>query len=80
MVSPSDVTLGAVRDIAAGEQVTFDYSTTMDEDDFELDCLCGSPNCRGRVSDFKHLPADRRWFYADRGVVPRYNLRYVEAG
>ena len=73
----SNVRLVALRDIAAGEQVTFDYSTTLDEDDFEFDCRCGAANCRGRMRDFKHLPADRRRWYAERGVVPAYNLRYV---
>ena len=74
-----DVRLVAVRDIAAGEEVCFDYSTTMDEDDFELDCGCGSPNCRGRVRDFKHLPTELKRRYASLGIVPEYNLRYVGA-
>ena len=72
-----DVRLIAIRDIAPGEQVTFDYSTTMDEDDFEFDCRCGAPGCRGRMRDFKHLPAAVQQRYADRGVVPAYNMRYV---
>src|SRR5947199_2361447 len=33
-IDGTDVRLHALREIAAGEQVTFDYSTTMDEDDF----------------------------------------------
>ena len=74
----SNVTLVALRDIAPGEQVTFDYSTTMDEDDFEFDCRCGSPACRGRMRDFKHLPPAVKRRYADRGVVPAYNLPYVD--
>ncbi len=74
----SDVVLVAVRDIAPGEQVTFDYSTTLDEDDFEFDCRCGAAACRGRMRDFKHLPGDVKRRYADLGVVPAYNLRYVE--
>jgi SET domain-containing protein len=73
----SDVRLVALRDIAVGEQVTFDYSTTMDEDDFEFDCRCGATSCRGRMRDFKHLPDERKRWYAERGVVPGYNLRYV---
>jgi hypothetical protein len=38
----------AVRDIAAGEQITCDYSSLNLEDD--MPCLCGSPSCRGVVS------------------------------
>jgi SET domain-containing protein len=72
-ISGTDVRLIAIRDIAAGEQVTFDYSTTMDEDDFEFDCLCGSPICRGRIQDFKRVPKAVQQKYVDLGVVPDYN-------
>ena len=73
----TDVRLYALRDIDLGGQIAFDYSTTMDEDDFEFDCLCGSPMCRGRIRDFKHLPEALRRKYAGLGIVPIYNLRYV---
>jgi hypothetical protein len=76
-IEATDVRLVAIRDIATGEQITFDYSTTMDEDDFEFDCLCGSPVCRGRVGDFKHLPASLRQHYDQLGIVPKYNQQYL---
>ena len=72
------VHLVTIAPIAMGEEICFDYSTTMDEDDFELDCRCGQPECRGRVRDFKHLSAANRRRYAALGIVPEYNLRYVE--
>lgn len=72
-----NVELVAIRDIKSDEQITFDYSTTMDEDDFEFDCLCGSPNCRGKIRDFKHLPGELRVRYHRLCVVPVYNQRYV---
>lgn len=53
----------------AGSEVTFDYSASMAEDGWEMDCACGSAICRGRVRDFKHLPPERRDFYIARGVV-----------
>jgi hypothetical protein len=77
LIDDTDVRLIAIRDISPGEQITFDYSTTMDEDDFEFDCLCGSPKCRGRIRDFKHLPADLRHQYIKLRIVPEYNLKYV---
>jgi SET domain-containing protein len=76
-IAGTDVQLIAIRDISPGEQISFDYSTTMDEDDFEFDCLCGSQLCRGRIRDFKHLPADLRRKYNDEGIVPAYNQQYL---
>lgn len=77
VIEGTAVRLMALRDITAGEQIAFDYSTTMDEDDFEFDCLCGSPKCRGKIRDFKHLPAALRDRYIAMGIVPEYNRRYA---
>jgi hypothetical protein len=49
----------------------------MDEDDFEMPCRCGAPNCRGLVRDFKHLPDDLKSRYASLGIVPAYNHKYL---
>lgn len=35
----------AMRDIQAGEELTHDWATT-DDDDYEMACKCGAPNCR----------------------------------
>ncbi|WP_371870635.1 SET domain-containing protein [Isoptericola cucumis] len=43
-------TLVARRDVAAGEELTLDYATITDDPGFVLDCRCGSPRCRGRVT------------------------------
>jgi hypothetical protein len=37
----------AVRDIAAGEEITDDYGTLNLEEPFS--CLCGAPDCRGEI-------------------------------
>lgn len=39
----------AVRDIAAGEQLTDDYDTFRVR--FSLTCACGAPSCRGTLGD-----------------------------
>jgi SET domain-containing protein len=39
----------AMRDIAAGEELCHDYAMER-SDDYLLDCRCGSPLCRGKVS------------------------------
>lgn len=67
--------LVALRDIAAGEEIRFDYSTTMDEDLWEMACRCGQPECRGVVRDFKYLPARLRMRYMAMGIVSDFIVR-----
>ena len=43
------IVLVAMRDIAAGEELTIDWATT-DDGDHEMTCQCGSPRCRGTVT------------------------------
>ncbi|MDK9499262.1 SET domain-containing protein [Streptomyces katrae] len=40
----------AVRDIAPGEEVTCDYATFTEDTGWSMECLCGSPGCRGTVT------------------------------
>ena len=48
--------LVARRDIGAEEEITWDYSTAIDEDDFPgFACCCGAAACRGAVRSFRHL-------------------------
>lgn len=73
--APTDVTLVAVRDIAAGEEIFFDYSTTMAEDDFEMPCHCGAAACRKLIRDGKHLPEEVWERYERLGILPGYVRR-----
>ena len=67
-----DYVLVALTDIQAGEQICFDYSTTMSEDNWTMECRCGAPNCRGTIKDFGELPADLQRRYLDMGVVQSF--------
>ena len=67
--------LYALRDIAPGEEVLFDYSTILDEDDFVMTCLCGTPSCRGKIGDGKDLPDEVWERYRRRGILPEYVIR-----
>ena len=40
-----EITFVAMRDIRAGEELTHDWALT-DDDDYSIECKCGSPNCR----------------------------------
>lgn len=47
-------------EIAAGDEVTFDYETTEWEMAAPFACGCGQPECRGRIAGYRHLDAARR--------------------
>ena len=40
----------AVRDIAAGEELTLDYGELLNEEAEPFHCRCGAPGCRGLVT------------------------------
>jgi hypothetical protein len=61
--------LYAVSDIEKGGEITFDYSTTMDEQHWTMECNCGSAACRGVIGDFRDLAPDLQAHYLERGWV-----------
>ncbi|HNR87482.1 MAG TPA: SET domain-containing protein-lysine N-methyltransferase [Spirochaetota bacterium] len=69
------VLLFAIHDIKRYEELSFDYSTTMAEDCWEMDCLCGSRQCRKRIRDFKHLSPELRARYISLGIVPDFVIK-----
>jgi len=54
----------ALRDIAAGEELTHDWATT-DDDTYELECTCGARNCRGIVTGQDWRRRDLQEKYAE---------------
>lgn len=44
------IALVALRDIAPGEEVCYDYAMSDGSDYDEFDCACDSPRCRGRIT------------------------------
>lgn len=68
------VVLTALRPIALGEELTFDYSTTNLNAPLEMTCHCGSKTCRRTVRDFQDLPPDTQARYVTLGVVPAFIL------
>ena len=66
--------LVAKRDIVAGEEITWDYSTAIDEGDFGgFPCNCGAPTCRKTVQSFRFLNA------ADQARLRPWLLPYLRA-
>jgi uncharacterized protein len=73
-----DTRLCALRDIAAGEEIRFDYSTTV-SDGWTMSCRCGAPGCRDIVVAFQLLPVPLRQHYAIRRFVQRFIVDQVGA-
>ena len=66
------VYLIAIRPIAPGEEISWDYATTLSDPDWRLPCDCRSIDCRGTIAAFATLtPALQAW-YLDRNVVAPY--------
>lgn len=68
-----------LRDLNAGEEITYDYSTTMDEGHWTLACHCGAGNCRGVVQDFCTLPPETQArYFRLRVVMPFIEKKYQQ--
>lgn len=53
----------AMRDISAGEEITWDYEMTEKSDWFKMRCGCGSPLCRKVIGNYKNMPKAIRQKY-----------------
>lgn len=68
----------ALRDIAPGEEITYDYSTYLAGDHEAMQCCCGARHCRGRIGAFAALSAERRRYYIAAGVVAEFVLAELD--
>lgn len=66
------VRLVAIRDIAPGEEIAWDYSTTLKDSHWQMACRCGAPDCRGTIGDFATLPPKRQAWFRERDLVAPY--------
>lgn len=67
----------AIKPIKEGDELAFDYSTTMleEEDEEILKCRCGSKNCRKKIGDFRNISKKIQDKYIKLGVVPDYIVK-----
>lgn len=71
-INGNKVLLIAFKNIKKGEEITYDYSTTMYKDSWSIKCNCGSKNCRGYIREFKYLPMTIKMKYYHLGILPPY--------
>jgi uncharacterized protein len=68
--------LVAIQAILNGEEIVFDYSTTLASNDiWSMKCNCGSDMCRGVVKRFSLLPKNLRERYIQDRIVPQFILK-----
>ena len=70
--------LVALRSIAAGQEIRFDYATTIFDDTWKMACACGEPNCRNLIEDFSTLPEELKVFYLHHNLVAPYLKRIMQ--
>jgi uncharacterized protein len=75
--------LVAMRDIRKDEEITFDYAMVVSESQgsavvFEMDCACGSPLCRGSITENDWRLPDLRARYA--GFFSQYLQERIDNG
>ena len=58
-------TQAARHDIAAGEELTNDYATSIGVAEFRMECECASELCRGEVTGLDWQRADLRARYGE---------------
>jgi hypothetical protein len=72
-----EITFVAMRDIAAGEELTHDWAMT-DDDDSTTECHCGAATCRGTITgkDWQKPALQERY----RGYFSAYLEHKIHAG
>ncbi len=75
----------ALWNIKTGEEITYDYSTTMNDNEEKIvsagrelwtcKCNCGSENCRGIIDQFKTLTKEIQQFYISNKFMPDFMLK-----
>ena len=60
----------SMRPIAKGAELFFDYSTSMVDEPWSMECLCGDAICRGKIANFLEMPDEVQQRYARAGVLP----------
>jgi len=68
----------ALQDIKEGQELFYDYSTTMLEKHWTMKCGCNAANCRHIIADFDTLLPERQQYYLNKGVVQQFIKTYLK--
>lgn len=67
----------ALKKIKAGEELLWDYSTSMLERSWTMKCSCGEKNCRKIISDFDLLPKYLQQKYLELNIVLPFIVHFI---
>jgi uncharacterized protein len=70
--------LVALRELQNGEELFWDYSTSMLERHWTMSCNCGSAQCRKLITDFDFLPEALQAKYLRQGIVLPFIVAHVQ--
>ncbi len=62
----------SIKKINKNEEIRYDYSCAMDEDDWTMNCSCYEKNCRDIIKDFKFLPEETKKKYFMLNIVQSF--------
>ena len=70
--------LYTIKNIAIDQELQWDYSTSMLERHWTMQCYCGANNCRNIITDFDLLPKDLQYEYLKRNVVLPFIVQQLQ--
>jgi SET domain-containing protein len=70
----------AIKDIKKGEEITFDYATTVgvNIENWIMECACGATNCRKVIGNILTVPKDKIDEYYKAGALQNYIRRQLK--
>lgn len=74
----ANLQLVTIRDVNRGEELSWDYSTSMLERGWQLTCACRTSQCRQLITDFDPLPAPLQQHSLDLGIIVPFISRYLK--
>ena len=68
----------ALKKIKAGEELLWDYSTSMLERHWTMECACGENTCRKIITDFDLLPTELQLKYLQVNIVLPFIADFIK--
>ena len=76
----ADLEFCTLREVKAGEELFWDYSTSMLERHWTMPCSCGQICCRKHITDFDLLPQRLQSHYVELKIVLPFILQFLQQG